>query len=123
MEQRTNDLHLAYSKNVSPYNSIISDVGKEKLYSQYKSKVWLFWAIPLGLTFSEFALLKHGKNLQAKKLNLFKWISYILAGVATNFELNCTLKKTHFYDVIYPRAPQIQKEYARDAEILKNLHV
>ena len=119
MDLRTSEITLQAYGKVSPYQMTLNRQNKEKVLSQFDGKMKFIWAVPIGITLSELVLLKYGKVSPANKLALYKWISYIMATVATNFSSAEALRKCEYFERLYPRAPQIQREQIRDAEILK----
>ncbi len=119
MDFRTAKIKEHAHGKVSPYQMNLNKENKEKILNQYDGKIKFYWTIPIGLTVSELILLKHGKIATSNKVALFKWISYILATCVTNFGSADALKKCEYFERLYPRAPQIQREMIRDAEILK----
>jgi hypothetical protein len=119
MELRTSEItRQAYGK-VSPFQNDINVQNKAKALQSFRGTTFFIWAVPIGLTLTELTFLKYGRVAQANKSGLFKWISIILATVATNFTSGEAIRRCEYYDRLFPLVPQIQKEHIRDAEILK----
>jgi hypothetical protein len=119
MELRTSEItRQAYGK-VSPYQNEINVKNKVQALNAFRGTTLFIWAFPIVLTLSEATFLKYGKTAQANKFGLYKWISIILATVATNFTSAEAIRRAEYYDRLFPLVPQIQKEHIRDAEIIK----
>ncbi len=119
MELRTSEItRQAYGK-VSPFQNEINVQNKVKTLQGFRGTTFFIWAIPIGLTLSEVTFLKYGRLAQANKFGLFKWISIIVATVATNFTSAEAIRRAEYHNRLFPLVPQIQKEHIRDAEIIK----
>jgi hypothetical protein len=120
MESRTSDIIKRNFASVSPYQVNINFDYKTTLLEASERKIYFIWGIPIFLTITEIIYLKHNKISKAHRIALFKFISYAMATVVSNFSTGDFLKKLNYIDRLYPLAPQIQREQIRDAEILKN---
>jgi hypothetical protein len=121
MDARLTDIVRARKYNTSPYQTEVNDANKGDLIRRWNSSLYYIWAVPLAITFLEAIYLKHGKVSSANKVGLFKWVSIIGAGVATNLATRELLRKMQYFNIIYPNPPKVQLENLRDTEILKGL--
>ena len=119
MDLRTSELTIGSYKKVSPHQGDLNLENKRNILSHYFGNVKFYWAVPVALTFTELVYLKYGKRSLANRVSLYKWISYILATVVTNFSSAEALRKCEYFNRLYPHTPKIQREHIRDAEILK----
>ena len=118
MELRTSEITRQAFGKVSPYQNTLNKVNKSKILQSFEGRTLFIWAVPISLSLTELTFLKYGRAASANKFGLFKWISIVLAGVATNFSTAEALRRCDYIDRLYPVAPQIQREHIRDAEIL-----
>jgi hypothetical protein len=119
MEARTSEIVNQNIFKASPYENLLSHQERLKVLSQFEGKAVFIWAVPVVLTLSEILYLKHGLTAKANKLSLFKWISYVLATVASNFNTAEALRRTEFFIRLYPGMTKIQREQMVDVEIAK----
>lgn len=119
MESRTSDIIKRNFHNVSPYQDVLNAEGKIEVLQSFENKVYFIWAVPVMLTMTEIIFMKHNLIQKANRISLFKWISYILAISASNFSSAETLRRVDYYNRLYPKPPQIQREQIIDAQILK----
>ena len=119
MEARTSEIVNQNISKASPYENLVSHQERLKVLTQFEGKAVFIWSVPILLTLSEILYLKHGHTAKANKLSLFKWVSYILATVASNFNTAEALRRTDYFIRLYPGMTKIQREQIIDAEIAK----
>ena len=115
------EFNLNLRNRVSPFQNNLRETRKEPITETFRRQVLAIWAVPLGLSFVEVILLKHGKASGANRVALAKWISIILAGATTNLATSETLRKLNYFDVKYRRPTKMQLENLREYEVSKHL--
>lgn len=120
MELRTREIALDQVYKSSPYQLNINYENKKQILEEWEGRYGVIWVLPVALTFCELACLKYGKLPKANRFNLYKWISIILATVATNFSSAEALRRCLYFERLYPSTTKMQKEFIRDIQILKN---
>jgi hypothetical protein len=119
MENKLENINKILAYRVSPLQSHLNMTGKEDAIESFQYQIWQIWMIPLVLTWTETVFIKHQRIRSANTTALAKFISIPVSIVLSQYFYSQLQHKLHYYDAVYPHAPQTQIEITRDSYLVK----